>query len=168
MLKRLRLPSPAMVVALMALFAALGGGYATAFSGSGTLQKAAVDGLSTEFETVRTLKGFGTFKARCDVVQDEVEYAIRAPADKSIQYRVSRIGLGTPANTGGGIGTGDLEAIPLGSGSAVGGLLIHLSNTGTLGAKGGVLVAVTNEGPVTDDCSSASTRVRLMALNTVE
>lgn len=67
--KRLRrYLNPPMVIATIALFVALGGGYAAAFSGSGTLQKANVTGLSNdenEYTTVRTLTGIGTIIARC-------------------------------------------------------------------------------------------------------
>jgi hypothetical protein len=46
------------------VFAALGGGYATAFSGSGTLQKGSrfLTGTLTD---VRTLTGTGSIKANC-------------------------------------------------------------------------------------------------------
>jgi hypothetical protein len=57
-----------LVVSVIALFAALGGGYATAFSGSGTLQKAKVTGLpdaAGTFTTVRTLTGIGSIQASC-------------------------------------------------------------------------------------------------------
>jgi hypothetical protein len=67
MLKRIR-PSigSAHVIALLALFAALGGGYAVAFSGSGTLQKGAqVDIQTGSFEPIRTLTGIGSIEATC-------------------------------------------------------------------------------------------------------
>ena len=68
MLNRLRLPSPAMAVATIALFVALGGGYATAFSGSGSLKKSGEIGINNSFpgETVRTLPGIGAIRAFCD------------------------------------------------------------------------------------------------------
>lgn len=66
MLRRFRRHlSPPMVVATIALFVALGGGYATAFSGSGTLQKGNVTGLTNSYTTVRTLTGIGSIQARC-------------------------------------------------------------------------------------------------------
>ena len=72
MLKRLRRHlNPPMVVATIALFAALGGGYATAFSGSGTLQKAGEVGIDpsaggTTVDEVRTLNGIGAIGASCN------------------------------------------------------------------------------------------------------
>jgi hypothetical protein len=68
-----------MVVALIALFAALGGGYALAFSGSGTLQKGALDvDTSANFQTVRTLTGIGSIDARCqDDPDDNMEIRFR-------------------------------------------------------------------------------------------
>jgi hypothetical protein len=155
-----------MVVATIALFAALGGGYATAFSGSGTLQKAALDGPDTSFETVRTLNGFGTLKARCDTGDDEVEYALHNTTISPIEYRVSRIGAGVAASQAGTVSGGNETALAIGSGSAAGGLIIHLSKTATPGTKAQVLLAATNEGPVANECTQ--TRVRVMALNTVE
>ena len=60
---------------MIALFAALGGGYALAFSGSGSLQKAAVDhSLGTDFENVRTLTGFGELQARCAKTAIEIRF----------------------------------------------------------------------------------------------
>lgn len=66
MLKRIR-PSigSAHVIALLALFAALGGGYATAFSGSGTLQKGSLTPVTGTFTTVRSLTGIGIVSASC-------------------------------------------------------------------------------------------------------
>jgi hypothetical protein len=66
MLKRLR-PSigSAHVIALLALFAALGGGYATAFSGSGTVQKGALLNIPNGAVTVRSLTGIGAIQASC-------------------------------------------------------------------------------------------------------
>jgi hypothetical protein len=66
MLKQLRRHlNPPLVVATIALFAALGGGYATAFSGSGTLQKGARLGIPFESTDIRTLTGIGSIQARC-------------------------------------------------------------------------------------------------------
>jgi hypothetical protein len=60
--------SPATVISTIALFAALGGGYASAFSGSGTLQKGALKPIptSSSFTQVRSLTGIGSIDARCD------------------------------------------------------------------------------------------------------
>jgi hypothetical protein len=49
----------------IAVFLALGGGYALAFSGSGTLQKGSATNLTGAQTTVRTLTGIGVLKARC-------------------------------------------------------------------------------------------------------
>jgi hypothetical protein len=57
--------NPSLVIATMALFAALGGGYATAFSGSGTLQKANAIPTVDTFTDLRTLNGFGTLQHEC-------------------------------------------------------------------------------------------------------
>lgn len=56
-----------MTVALLALFVAIGGGYAMAFAGSGTLQKGAKQGFEEngDFEQVRSLTGIGAIDASC-------------------------------------------------------------------------------------------------------
>jgi hypothetical protein len=56
---------PATVISTIALFVALGGGYALAFSGSGSLQKGAKLGLTSGQETVRSLTGVGAVTAAC-------------------------------------------------------------------------------------------------------
>jgi hypothetical protein len=67
MVKRIRpRVSPATVIATIALFAALGGGYATAFSGSGTVQKGALKDIPESDTTiVRSLTGIGNIYAYC-------------------------------------------------------------------------------------------------------
>jgi hypothetical protein len=54
------------VIATIALFAALGGGYAVAFKGSGTLQKAKADGFGATKENVRSITGIGQVRASCE------------------------------------------------------------------------------------------------------
>jgi hypothetical protein len=54
------------VIATIALFAALGGGYAMAFSGSGSLQKKGSEFCPTEFGDYRTLAGFGALQLNFD------------------------------------------------------------------------------------------------------
>jgi hypothetical protein len=66
MLKRLRPRlSFANVMSSIAVFLALGGGYATAFSGSGTVQKGALLNIPNGAVTVRSLTGIGAIKASC-------------------------------------------------------------------------------------------------------
>jgi hypothetical protein len=59
--------NPPLVVAVIALFVALGGGYAMAFKGSGTLQKANISGVPSDGSrrTVRTMTGIGVIEAAC-------------------------------------------------------------------------------------------------------
>lgn len=54
------------VISLIALFAALGGGYAIAFSGGGSLDKVRVTGLSSDYQKVLELPGIGPLKAKCE------------------------------------------------------------------------------------------------------
>jgi hypothetical protein len=62
-----------MVISVIALFAALGGGYALAFSGSGSLQKGSATNLTTSFTSFRTLTGIGNLQARCATGPDRTE-----------------------------------------------------------------------------------------------
>jgi hypothetical protein len=93
MLKRIR-PSigSAHVIALLALFVALGGGYTVAFSGSGTVQKAKVVGFATPgFKTVRTLTGIGSVKASCDESTDTVSIQITDDATNPPDNMVAHV-----------------------------------------------------------------------------
>jgi hypothetical protein len=54
------------VVSVIALFVALGGGYALAFSGGGSLAKARVTGLDADYQKVIELPGIGPLKAKCE------------------------------------------------------------------------------------------------------
>jgi hypothetical protein len=62
------------VVSAIALFAALGGGYAAAFSGGGSLAKARVTGLGADYEKIMDLPGIGPLKAKCE---GDVEVTVR-------------------------------------------------------------------------------------------
>jgi hypothetical protein len=57
---------PATVISTVALFVALGGGYALAFSGSGSLQKGALFGIPGDGTPVRSLTGVGEVQALCE------------------------------------------------------------------------------------------------------
>jgi hypothetical protein len=55
-----------MVVSVIALFVALGGGYAMAFSGSGTLQKGGMNlPDANSYSVVRTMTGIGEVQGKC-------------------------------------------------------------------------------------------------------
>jgi hypothetical protein len=90
MLKRIR-PSvgSAHVIALLALFAALGGGYATAFSGSGTLQKGSVGDLNSSFVNFRTLTGIGELQAACAVGPDDTEVRVHNSSGEDLYMSFS-------------------------------------------------------------------------------
>jgi hypothetical protein len=63
------------VIATIALFAALGGGYAAAFSGSGSLQKENEIGIDTaNYETIRSLTGIGSLQAKCSGTQTTLRF----------------------------------------------------------------------------------------------
>ena len=70
------------VVSLIALFAALGGGYAIAFSGVGSLAKARVTGLGPDYQKILDLPGIGPLKAKCEGDGDaEVTVRIKNQTD---------------------------------------------------------------------------------------
>lgn len=109
MLKRLRHHlNPALVISVIALFAALSGGYALAFSGSGQLQKAKFTPTATMADA-RSLDGFGVIRLQCDGPNNEVEFEFENTQASSVIIRTysqnendfSSSSLGTLA-TGGG------------------------------------------------------------------
>lgn len=164
MLKRLR-PSigSAHVIALLALFAALGGGYATAFSGSGTLQKGALDGVSTTYEDLRTLNGFGTLQVLCNTSSDLMGYRIDNTTNNDIHFRFFR-----EANTplaDDGIVPSDAQSSGYESADNSGAVRFHLFKV-IDGTKAQVDLVASNYGPFADSCGTAD--VRVMALNTQE
>jgi hypothetical protein len=79
-----------MVVSMIALFAALGGGYAVAFSGSGTLQKSATvyDAVVENYVPVRTLTGIGSINARCQTgdTTPELSFTNNSGEDLFLRY----------------------------------------------------------------------------------
>jgi hypothetical protein len=59
--------NPPTVIAVIALCVAVGGGYALAFSGSGSLERAKENGIDdAAFENVATLTGIGKLQASCE------------------------------------------------------------------------------------------------------
>jgi hypothetical protein len=82
MLKRLRRHlNPALVISVIALFAALSGGYALAFSGSGQLQKAKFQPPTGTFADARSVEGFGDIRLQCDNPNNDVLFEFENPAD---------------------------------------------------------------------------------------
>jgi len=115
MIERLRPRlSFANVISMVALFAALGGGYAVAFSGSGTVQKAGKFGLTSGLQNVRTLKGIGGIRASCDEPSNNI--TLRFDNNSGKNLRVDQVdygsGDGTPGfsftTPGGGFGDNDV------------------------------------------------------------
>ena len=160
MLKRLRLPSPAMVVAMIALFAALGGGYAMAFSGSGTLQKSALDGLSTypTFQNARTLVGFGTLQASCKDNGSDITYRLDNTTSSVIEFRA--VNELTDNSTADVVGVGE-KSTEFDTDHPLGEVEFHLSKLAD-GHKAQVVAWAQNTR--TNNCFDEN--VRVLALNT--
>jgi hypothetical protein len=162
MLKRFRRHlNPPMVVAMIALFAALGGGYATAFSGSGTLQKAAVDNLSTTFTDVRSLTGFGALQAQCDPGEDDFDIRLDNSSDAATVFLRGSRASGTfvaasaaPGNPSDSFDLGD-DAV-----------WVHISKLTRAGNKAQVNVMITAADTETD--CTGNEHLRIIALNTQE
>jgi hypothetical protein len=155
--------SSANLLALIALFVVLGGGYALAFSGSGTLQKAGETGITSvgPGENIRTLNGYGTLRARCETDTDEINYSL----DNTTSVQIN--GHATNELDG---SFGDLDVDPghqtfFESNGIQGSIRIHLFKEGAT-TKSGVEIVVSNAGPFSNDCTTAD--VRVMALNTIE
>jgi hypothetical protein len=151
-----------MVIAVIALFAALGGGYATAFSGSGTLQKAKDVNISSSFTDLRTLNGFGTLQVRCDTTDDEIEYRLDDVVSDGTELRAFQLTNSPASSREVADAGGTTNPHPTGSQSSSTGL--HLYKQGS--SKAGVDIVASHRGPIGDVCTTAE--VHVMALNTVE
>jgi hypothetical protein len=94
--------SPATVISTIALFVALGGGYAMAFSGSGSLQKAAKGGgiSTTQFETIRTITGIGSLQAKCNEFTGSLLVRVRNTSGEPLRSYMDVIGSDGPNGTG--------------------------------------------------------------------
>jgi hypothetical protein len=100
MLKRFRrYLSPPMVISMIALFVALGGGYALAFVGSGQLQKGGKFGLTSSLQTIRSLDGIGSISASCSEASNDI--LIRFDNDASKDLRVDQVDYGSDDGTPG-------------------------------------------------------------------
>jgi hypothetical protein len=105
------------LAATLAVFMALGAGYASAFSGSGTLQKGSLKDIPSTNTLVRSITGIGEIQARCQtndlrvvlhnasgqdlrvawtagsqylnqVVNDGVDHVLSPGADSAFRYHV--------------------------------------------------------------------------------
>jgi hypothetical protein len=139
--------------------------YATAFSGSGTLQKAAVDDLSTSFKDVRTLNGFGTLQVSCDPTsetEDQVVFRLNNTTSSTI------VVTGFDELDGSFEGTSEVGPMSAGGNSATetGGVVrLHLAKFAD-GNKAQVDITGNSRGISDDNCDDE--QVRILALNTQE
>jgi hypothetical protein len=140
--------SPPTVVSMIALFVALGGGYALAFSGSGSLQKGALFGIPGPTTSVRSLTGVGAVTADCTV--GDIVVQLRNHRTEQLRYGPNVV---IPAHSS----TGDLYNDTGGSED----LEFHISPADADKAPQlNVLVRVDD----TDNCSTSA--VYVLALNT--
>jgi len=160
MLKRFRRHlNPSMVVALIALFAALGGGYATAFSGSGTLQKGSELGISSPPETIRTLTGIGSIRADCQS-NEAVRIFFANNSGETLTAMGVQVNGGVVAQRGDNVGPNNVLTL-FNAGDSANEMDLHISpQDGTKRPQADVHVTV-NE---TSMCSTST--VRVLALNT--
>lgn len=155
-----------MVVATIALFAALGGGYATAFSGSGTVQKAGKLGLTATPQDVRTLTGIGAIGANCTTGPDELRVSLRNNSGQGLGLTgtdttgsVTQFAELASSNTFNQVG----EVETTGDSGAPVGLNLHISPVnGTKRPQADVQVTYKHTG----NCSTSY--VEVLALNTEE
>jgi hypothetical protein len=80
------------VMATIAVFMAMGGGYAVAFSGSGSLQKGALLNIPNGAVTVRSLTGIGAIQASCSGGSPSVAFKNTSGED----LRAQGIGIDGP------------------------------------------------------------------------
>jgi hypothetical protein len=146
------------VIATIALFAALGGGYATAFSGSGTVQKGADLNLPSSPTVVRSLTGIGSIKAQC--VTGDVTIFFENTSGKTLNV----FGTGLDENTeladvASGSGNQFVDASVLGTNS----INLHISPVnGTKTPQADVQISAKR----TNNCTTSY--VTVLATNTQE
>jgi hypothetical protein len=147
----------AYVIATIALFAALGGGYATAFSGSGTVQKGALLDIPNGAVTVRSLTGIGAIKASCSGGMPSVAFTNTSGET----LRVGYIGLGGN-NSFDVNGSGDSENLDV-EVDNFNTMYVHLSpRDGSKRPQADVQITALD----TNDCATSS--VAVLATNTEE
>jgi hypothetical protein len=150
--------SYANVVATMALFAALGGGYAVAFSGSGSLQKGSDLGISSNRETIRSLTGIGSIQAQCQ--SDQVQVYFENKSGELLTAMGAGVTGGTVEQYGDNVGPGNLLLL-FDAGESITTMDLHISpQDGTSRPQASVDITV-NETP---SCSTST--VRVLAVNT--
>jgi hypothetical protein len=155
------------VVASVALFLALGGGYALAVSGDGKLQKGKVNGIGTAFEDVRTLTGIGSIQAQCVTGAPDPSLSVRLhnTTANAIRYRFLSIDNEGPAVSG-GVGIAQANNNSTAFEVAAGEDYVHLYLfSGVADAKQPQANIEIGTREVTD-CASSS--VSVLALNTEE
>jgi hypothetical protein len=153
-----------MVVATIALFAALGGGYATAFSGSGTVQKGALSGAgipSASFATARTLTGIGSIQVRCDTTATDMIVRFHNSSGVTLLASNHRTGANGTSFGPGFVDNGDDVDLRLGS---VGNdtIRFHIHEQGDKRPQAEVLVTT----DMRDACNPR--HINVLALNTEE
>ena len=153
-------PSPGTVLGTIAVFIALGGGYATAFTGSGSLQKAALDPVSTSFEDARSIKGFGMLEARCDGAETEVEYRFDNTGSNAFIIEATQDGTYQNHDS---IGPGE-QSDPYETGGSGATVKFYLWRNQD-GAKAQADVTAHHTGPFLA-CASDGAKARILVLNT--
>jgi hypothetical protein len=159
------------VIATIALFAALGGGYAVAFSGTGSLQKAAVDGLPESFVDVRSLTGFGALQARCDVAQNQTEIRFHNSSSSVVEMRGEIVPGDASSGRSYTVAPGEeSSALELSGGEAgVAEARFHLYRSFETTSKAQVDLTIAAQRPgvgVGDPVDCDNSAVRILALNT--
>jgi hypothetical protein len=152
------------VIATIALFAALGGGYAMAFSGSGSLQKAGEVGIAgssggATVDEVRTLTGIGAIGAGCDTTSsgDILIYMRNSSGVPLYVFGTDPAAPGLPAFVPADNDYRAIDAVTTGTDS----IDLHVvQNDGTKRPQAHIQIATVKTGL----CSESS--VQVLALNT--
>jgi len=79
--------NPPTVISVIALCIAVGGGYAIAFSGSGSVERAKEVGITPAYETVLVLSDIGRLRAACDGTGSPVTVAFKNTSGRNLVSR---------------------------------------------------------------------------------
>lgn len=152
--------SPATVISTIALFVALGGGYALAFSGSGSLQKGSLLGPTSTLTSVRTLTGIGEIGAEC--TSGALEWKFVNTSGETLDVEEMRGTPGAPDVTRDAIELEDTEDDDTASATGHSTIRWHIvPSDGTKSPQADVSVS-TDE--VAGNC--AASRITVLVLNT--
>jgi hypothetical protein len=154
------------VIATIALFVALGGGYATAFSGSGTLQKSATTypAVVENYVPVRTLTGIGSIDARCQTgdTTPELRVTNNSGKDLILRYLADEVGAVSGQLENDRVNNGQSQELSLPNAASEVSIRLYPHGSGGKAPQIDGVIDVTDS----ENCFNSGAQVVTMILNT--